>query len=169
MNLALNTRSNVLTKHIENLSYRKAIFSDIRAILDLYIQDELGGSREKLSQNLNSRYTDAFHLIDKDPNQFLMIVMLNTEIVGTCHLTIMPSLTLVGSTRMQIEAVRVAEKYRSQKIGEWMISSAIQYAKSRDVSIIQLTTNKSRPRAKKFYENIGFEATHEGMKLYIDK
>jgi ribosomal protein S18 acetylase RimI-like enzyme len=153
----------------ENLSYRKAVFSDLRSILDLYIQDELGGSREQLSQDLNSRYIDAFDLIDKDPNQFLMVVILGTEIVGTCHLTIMPSLTLVGSTRMQVEAVRVAEKYRGQKIGEWMLQIVIQYAKSRDASIIQLTTNKSRPRAKKFYESIGFDASHEGMKLYLDK
>lgn len=162
-------RCDFLTQTIENLSYRKATVGDLRSILDLYVQDELGVSREQLSPELNSRYIDAFHLIDKDPNQFLMVVTLNAEIVGTCHLTIMPSLTLIGSTRMQIEAVRVAAKYRGQKIGEWMLHTAIQYAKSRDASIIQLTTNKSRPRAKKFYESIGFEATHEGMKLYLDK
>lgn len=145
-----------MPKIIENLSYRKAIIGDLRSILDLYIQDELGVSREQLCAELNSRYIDAFHLIDKDPNQFLMVVTLNAEIVGTCHLTIMPSLTLIGSTRMQIEAVRIADRYRGQKIGEWMMNAAIQYAKSRDASIIQLTTNKTRPRAKKFYESIGF-------------
>lgn len=158
-----------MTKTIENLSYRKAIVDDLRSILDLYVQDELSNAREQLNPDLNSRYIDAFHLIDKDPNQFLMTVILNTEIVGTCHLTILPSLTYVGSTRMQIEAVRISAKYRGQKIGEWMMRAAIQYARSRDASIIQLTTNKSRPRAKKFYESIGFESTHEGMKLYLDK
>jgi ribosomal protein S18 acetylase RimI-like enzyme len=68
---------------------------------------------------------------------------------------------------MLIEAVRVSEKLRGQKIGEWMISQAIAYGKSRGTYLIQLTTNKKRPRAKTFYEGLGFEATHEGMKLYI--
>ena len=148
---------------------RKATLNDLPAIIALLADDELGNTREQSDTTIAPRYLTAFELINKDPNQFLMVVTLNAEIVGTCHLTIMPSLTLIGSTRMQIEAVRVAAKYRGQKIGEWMLHTAIQYAKSRDASIIQLTTNKSRPRAKKFYESIGFEATHEGMKLYLDK
>jgi len=79
----------------------------------------------------------------------------------------MPSLTFQGATRMQIEAVRVAEKYRGQKIGEWMINSAINYAKLHGVKIVQLTTNKKRDRAKNFYEKIGFKASHEGLKLLL--
>lgn len=90
-------------------------------------------------------------------------------IIGACHLTIMPSLTFIGSTRMQIEAVRVIQKYRGQKIGEWMMQEAIEYGKSKGASIIQLTTNKQRTSAKHFYEKLSFEATHEGMKLYLDK
>jgi ribosomal protein S18 acetylase RimI-like enzyme len=96
-----------------------------------------------------------------------MVVENKDEIIGTCHLTIMPSLTFIGSTRMQIEAVRVADKYRGQKIGSWMFDQAIAYAKSMGVAIIQLTTNKKRRQAKKFYEKLGFEASHEGMKLYL--
>jgi ribosomal protein S18 acetylase RimI-like enzyme len=68
---------------------------------------------------------------------------------------------------MQIEAVRVADKYRGQKIGEWMIKEALEYGKLRGAKLIQLTTNKKRDRAKKFYETLGFEATHEGMKLSL--
>ena len=79
----------------------------------------------------------------------------------------MPSLTFKGSTRMQIEAVRVSEELRGQKIGHWMMNVAIDYAKSKDASIVQLTTNKKRPKAKDFYEKLGFDATHEGMKLYL--
>jgi ribosomal protein S18 acetylase RimI-like enzyme len=81
----------------------------------------------------------------------------------------MPSLTFTGQTRMQIEAVRVSEQFRGQKIGEWMMNAAINYGKSKGASIIQLTTNKKRLRAKKFYEKLGFEASHEGMKLYLEK
>jgi len=96
-----------------------------------------------------------------------MVVELNSKIVGTCHLTIIPSLTFLGSTRMLIEAVRVSENYRGQKIGQWMIKSSINYGKSKGASIIQLTTNKKRIDAKRFYEHLGFEATHEEMKLYL--
>ena len=73
----------------------------------------------------------------------------------------------MGATRMQIEAVRVSEKYRGQKIGNWMMNEAFKYAKENNASIVQLKTNKSRAEAKKFYENLGFEASHEGMKLNL--
>ena len=96
-----------------------------------------------------------------------MVVENGDEIISTCHLTIMPSLTFIGSTRMQIEAVRVIQKYRGQKIGEWMMQEAMEYGKSKGASIIQLTTNKQRTSAKHFYEKLSFEATHEGMKLYL--
>ena len=81
----------------------------------------------------------------------------------------MHSLTFVGSTRMQIEAVRVDERHRGRKIGEWIIQQAISYGKSNGASIFQLTSNKSRVQAIKFYEKLGFESTHEGMKLYIEE
>jgi ribosomal protein S18 acetylase RimI-like enzyme len=102
-----------------------------------------------------------------DSDQYLMAVLIGAEIVGTCHLTIMPSLTFTGQTRMQIEAVRVSEKHRGQKIDEWMINAAIDHGKLQGAMIIQLMTNKKRTRAKKFYEKFGFQATHEGMKLYL--
>lgn len=96
-----------------------------------------------------------------------MVVEIDKEIVGTCHLTIMPSLTFTGQTRIQIEAVRVAERCRGQKIGEWMIDAAILYAKQNGATIIQLTTNKQRDKAINFYEKLGFQSAHEGMKLYL--
>jgi len=150
-----------------NPSCRKAKLEDLPKIVNLLLEDELGNARESKAKELDARYIDAFHKIDNDPNQYLMVVEKDDEIIGTCHLTIMPSLTFIGSTRMQIEAVRVAAKYRGQKIGSWMFEKAISYAKENDASIIQLTTNKKRPKAKHFYEQLGFEASHEGMKLYI--
>ena len=150
-----------------NLTHRKAKLGDVAQLISLLLEDELGGLRESKSAIPDERYTNAFHKIDSDPNQYLMVVKNGDEIVGTCHLTIMPSLTFIGSTRMQIEAVRVAEKYRGQKIGSWMFDQAILYAKEKDISIIQLTTNKKRHKAKQFYEKLGFEASHEGIKLYL--
>jgi N-acetylglutamate synthase-like GNAT family acetyltransferase len=149
------------------LKHRKAKFDDLRNIISLLLEDELGQTREHLTEELDNNYIKAFKKIDSDPNQYLMIVEQDKEIIGTCHLTIMPSLTFKGSTRMQIEAVRIAANFRGQKLGEWMMQVAFDYAKSKGASIIQLTTNKKRPRAKQFYERLGFEASHEGMKLYL--
>jgi ribosomal protein S18 acetylase RimI-like enzyme len=152
---------------MHKLKYRKANIKDLKVIVSLLVEDELGKTREHLAPDLDRSYVDAFWLIDNDPNQYLMVVIEGEEIVATCHLTIMPSLTFVGSTRMQIEAVRVAEKHRGRKIGEWMMNSAFEYGKSKGAKIIQLTTNKKRPRAKHFYERLGFEDSHIGMKLYV--
>ena len=154
---------------MNNLTHRKARIADLPRIIELLLEDELRSTRESKSAAVHENYIKAFHKIDSDPNQYLMVVENGDEIIGTCHLTIMPSLTFIGSTRMQIEAVRVAGRYRGQKIGIWMFDQAISYAKENDVSIVQLTTNKKRPKAKHFYENLGFEASHEGMKLYLRK
>ena len=115
---------------------------------------------------MDKRYLDVFHKIHNDPNQYLMVVEQNQEIVATCHLTIMPSLSFTGSTRMNIEAVRVRSDCRSQKTGEWMIIEAMRYGQEHGASIVQLTTNKNRPDALRFYEKLGFKATHEGMKCF---
>lgn len=153
---------------MRNLTHRKATLNDLPFLVQLLLEkDELNGTSELKASKLNENYIKAFHKINSDRNQYLMVVKNADEIIGTCHLTIMPSLTFVGSTRMQIEAVRIADKYRGQKIGSWMFEQAINYAKEQDVSIIQLTTNKRRERAKHFYEKLGFEASHEGMKLYL--
>lgn len=151
-----------------NLTHRKATIEDISTIVHLYLEnDELGQAGERLEQEIDQRYIDAFHRINDDPNQYLMVVESNSEIVGTCHLTLIPYLPLMGSTRVQIEAVRVAEKYRGKRIGDWMFNAAFTYAKSQGASLIQLTANKKRARAKKFYERLGFKASHEGMKLFL--
>lgn len=150
-----------------DLTYRKAKLEDVYAIVALLFEDELGQIRESKALELDSRYIDAFFNIDKDPNQYLMVVANECDVVATCHLTIMPSLTFTGSTRMNIEAVRVAEKYRGKKIGHKMFAQVLLYAKEKNVSILQLATNKKRTKAKGFYEKLGFVATHEGMKLLV--
>ena len=152
---------------MNKLRHRKATINDLPTIINMLLDDELGQKREATDGQLDDRYIHAFHCIDTDPNQYLMVVTSSDEIVGTCHLTLMPSLTFLGSTRLQIEAVRISASHRGQKIGEWMINEAFDFAKVNGACIIQLTTNKQRTRAVKFYERLGFEATHEGMKYYI--
>lgn len=151
-----------------NLFYRKAQKKDLSAIVSLLFEDELGQSREEKSSTLDDRYKEAFTKINQDPNQYIMIVEQDQKIIGTCHLTFIPSLTFCGSTRMQIEAVRINKEHRGQMIGEQMIEEAIRYGKSLGAKIIQLTSNKQRAKALEFYEKLGFEKTHVGFKMYFD-
>jgi GNAT superfamily N-acetyltransferase len=153
---------------LQTLTHRKATLTDLATIIELILEDdELAQGRE--SQNVHDqRYIDAFDKINADPNHYLMVVERGVEIVATCHLTVIPSLSFLGSTRLQIEEVRVRKKYRSKGIGEWMIKAAIAYGIERGAKIVQLTANKKRVRAHSFYEKLGFEASHEGMKLYME-
>lgn len=154
-----------------NLIFRRASVEDITDIIKLIVQDELAQERDVLRDGvaLDQRYIEAFHQIDADKNHYLMVVECAKQVVATCHLTLIPSLTFMGTTRMQIEAVRVSEAHRGRKIGTRMIEAAIAYAKSKGACLVQLMTNKQRLEALKFYEQQGFKATHEGMKLYLKK
>ncbi len=152
---------------MSDFTHRRATIQDLPRIVALLAQDDLGITRESLSQELDSRYGDAFERINGDSNQYLMVVERLGEVVASCHLTLMPSLTFKGSTRLQIEAVRVSMDARGQGVGKWMMKQAIEYGKSQGATIIQLTTNKERPRAKQFYERLGFSASHEGMKVHL--
>ena len=147
--------------------FRRAKQNDLEDIIYLLADDELGKQREQLAETIPSNYQTAFKRIDVDPNQFLMVVEASDIIVGTCHLTLMPSLTFQGGLRMNIEAVRVATSCRGQGVGEWMINQALSLGRKEGCNIVQLTTNKERVDAKRFYEKLGFKATHEGMKMFL--
>lgn len=148
--------------------FRKAKIDDVQEIITLLLDDELGKSREATDNNALPKYIAAFHRIDNNPDQYLMVIDKDGKIIGTCQLTIMPHLLYQGALRMNIEAVRIASEYRGQGIGEWMMQQVINLAKEKNVTMLQLTTNKKRTRAKVFYEKVGFEASHEGMKLHLD-
>jgi N-acetylglutamate synthase-like GNAT family acetyltransferase len=84
------------------LTHRKAKIADLPRLIELLLEDELGNERESKSSKIDENYIKAFHKIDNNPNQYLMVIEKGNEIIGSCHLTIMPSLTFIGSTRMQI-------------------------------------------------------------------
>lgn len=150
------------------MNFRRAALNDLEEILRLLSEDELGSRRELLTPGkIPAVYQAAFADISSDPNQALMVVERQGKIIGTCHLTFMPSLTFQGAKRMNIEAVRVDQSSRSQGIGAWMIEQSIKIAQKKMCKIVQLTTNKKRRAAKRFYEKLGFQASHEGMKLYL--
>jgi len=141
--------------------------SDITALVVLLADDELGANREDLSVPLNHRYVDAFQSIQQDSNNELTVVESDGELVGMLQLTFIPYLTHSGSWRCLIEGVRIAKTHRGKGLGTKFINWAIKRARERNCSIVQLTSDKQRPGALRFYESLGFEATHEGFKLKI--
>ena len=151
-----------------DLIYQKAKLDDLNEIVRLLFDDDLGNQRESYGVDINQNYINAFYHIDKDPNQYLMVVFYKTKLIATCHSTLIPSLTFNGTLRMQIEAVRVDKNYRSINVGREMIQEAINWGISKGARIFQLSTNKVRKNSIAFYKKLGFRSTHEGMKLYMD-
>lgn len=145
---------------------RRAKREDVPEIIALLANDPLGKQREAYEDPLPLSYYEAFDQISKDSNQEL-IVLENSEqrIIGTLQLSFIPYLTYQGSTRAQIEAVRIHKDYRGLGIGHQLFTWAIERSKERKAHLLQLTTDKKRPEALKFYKKLGFVASHEGMKL----
>ena len=150
-----------------NLQFREALEMDIPCLVEMLSDDELGAMREDNSYPINQSYLEAFHNIEQDPNNELTVVENNGEVVGMLQLTFIPYLTHIGSWRCLIEGVRIHSRYRGQGLGTKFFEWAIERAKIKNCNIIQLTSDKQRPDALRFYENLGFEATHEGFKLKL--
>lgn len=144
---------------------RDAQRSDVAAIVRLLADDFLGEQREMPEQPLAENYYSAFEAIREDPNNELLIAELGSEIVGVMQLTFMPSLTYGGAWRAQIEGVRVAATCRRKGIGKQLVQSAVARSRERQCRLLQLTTDKSRPDARAFYERMGFRPSHDGMKM----
>ena len=147
--------------------FRLANANDLPAIVRLLADDDLGSQREKLEEPLPNSYVMAFEAIDTDPNHELVVAELNGEVVGTLHLLFLPSISFQGGLRAQIESVRVGRKFQSLGIGSDMLKWSIERAKERGAHIVQLTTHKTRTNLHRFYERLGFKATHVGMKLSL--
>ncbi len=149
------------------LKFREATKEDVPALIQLLAKDVLGSKREDLSTPLNPRYTEAFQSIQMDSNNELTVVESDGDLAGMLQLTFIPYLTHTGSWRCLIEGVRVADSYRGKGLGTEFINWAIERAKERKCSLVQLTSDKQRPDAIRFYEALGFKATHEGFRLKL--
>nr|WP_321232713.1 GNAT family N-acetyltransferase [uncultured Psychroserpens sp.] len=148
--------------------FRKAIENDLSSIIEMLADDELGKTRENFQSPLPKNYLKAFKNINNDVNQELIVVENdNSEIIGTLQLTFIQYLTYQGGVRAQIEAVRIKKGQRSSGIGKLMLQWAIKRCKARKAHLLQLTTDKKRPKAIKFYRDLGFVQSHEGMKLHF--
>lgn len=151
---------------MSELVFRAAIEADLPAIVAMLADDHLGAQRESLDDL--SVYTEALAQITNDPRLLQLVCERDGEILGTMQLTLTPGLSRKGMTRMQIEGVRVSSTLRGGGIGREMIAWAIQYARDHGCGLIELTTDKSRVDAHRFYERFGFERSHLGYKLKLD-
>jgi GNAT superfamily N-acetyltransferase len=150
------------------MKFRKAREEDLSTIVEMISDDDLGKKREKFQIPLPSSYLKAFERINSDENQDLIIVENDSaEVIGTLQLTFIQYLTYQGGLRAQIEAVRIRKDQRGLGIGKEMFQWAISQAKERGAHLLQLTTDKKRPEAIKFYEDLGFQQSHEGMKMHF--
>lgn len=146
---------------------RRAERSDLAAIVALLADDELGRRRETDGEVLSTGYLDAFAEIGRDPRSHLTVAAIEGRVVGTLHLTFLRYLTFEGGRRAQIEAVRVASDMRGHGIGASLLGWAVERAREQGAHLVQLTTDRRREDARRFYESLGFRATHDGMKLHL--
>ncbi|SNY49573.1 GNAT family N-acetyltransferase [Paractinoplanes atraurantiacus] len=147
--------------------FRIAERADVPAILALLADDEISRSRGFVSEDVDATIWAAFEQIDADPNNEL-IVGDDGEVIATCQLTFIPGLSRGGTKRMTIEAVRVRADRRGGGLGRAMMAYAMTRAREHGAGLVQLTTDKRRSEARRFYESLGFVASHEGMKLTVD-
>lgn len=147
---------------------RRAVRADLAAIVALIAADQLGASRDGVRSAADmAAYEAAFGVIDTDPAQLLVVAEADNRVVGTLQLTFIPGLARRGALRAQIEAVRVADSFRRDGLGSALLGWAIEEARRRGCALVQLTTDKSRTDAHRFYQRLGFIASHEGMKLAL--
>ena len=145
---------------------RPARREDLPRIVELLADDDLGRGREHSGEDL-SPYAEAFRDIDEDPRNELIVVEAEGEVIATLQLTFIPSLTHTGGERAQVEGVRVAADSRSTGVGRQLLEWAISRAQKRGCKTVQLTMDKRRADASRFYEALGFRAAYEGMKLKL--
>ena len=147
------------------ITIRRAVAADVHPIVAMLADDPLGAQREKPG---DPAYLKAFEVIDSDPHQHLAVAEAGGEVVGTLQLTFTAGLSRLGMTRATVEAVRVRSDQRGNGLGERLVRWAIDEARARGCGMVQLTTDASRVDAHRFYERLGFTASHVGMKLVLD-
>lgn len=144
--------------------FRAATAEDVPAIVALLADDALGARREAPG---DPAYAEAFAAIAADPNQLLAVADEDGRVLGCLQLTFIPGLSHRGAWRGQIESLRIAAGRRGTGLGRRFLDWAIAQCRARGCRMVQLTTDKSRADARRFYASLGFTASHEGMKLAL--
>ncbi|SIN39855.1 GNAT family N-acetyltransferase [Micromonospora cremea] len=148
-----------------DLIYREAIRADLPAVIALLADDVLGKARDFTT--VDEAYERAFADISADPRNQLIVAEQGGELVGCLQITYIPGLGRHGAERSLIESVRVRSDRRGQGLGRELMAWAIDQARRRGCALVQLTTDKTRQDAHRFYLSLGFVASHEGMKLTL--
>ncbi|MEU6193920.1 GNAT family N-acetyltransferase [Streptomyces sp. NPDC047061] len=148
-----------------DLDIRTAVADDIPAIVGMLADDPLGAQRE--SPDDLAPYLSALERLSADPNQQLVVAVREGRIVGTLQLTVIPGLSRRGATRSIIEGVRIHADERGSRLGTRFIEWAIDESRRQGCQLVQLTSDTSRIDAHRFYERLGFTASHVGFKLEI--
>lgn len=152
---------------MSEISIRRARAEDLPAIVRLLADDPLGRTRERDEHPLPAAYGAAFAEIEAQAGNQVLVAVVGDAVIGCLQLTFIPGLARLGARRAQIEGVRVAASRRGERIGERLFEEAIARARAAGCTLVQLTTDASRPDAHRFYERLGFTASHVGMKLAL--
>jgi ribosomal protein S18 acetylase RimI-like enzyme len=145
---------------------REAAAADLPAIVALHAEDELGRTREGGADD--PAYAEAFARIERDPNNAFYVIEQDGAVIGCAQLTIVPGIARRAVTRGQIESVHIAASAQGQGLGRWFFEHLIALARAKGCGLIQLTSDKKRAGAHRFYESLGFTASHEGFKRILD-
>lgn len=146
------------------LSFREAVASDLEAIIRLHEEDELGSHGDAWTPETKPAYEAAFAAITSSSENVLFVAVEGDEVVGTFQLTFIPNLTGRGALRVKVESVKVKAARRSGGIGAKMMAFAEEVARARGAKAMELTSNKTRKDAHRFYERLDFTRSHEGFK-----
>ena len=151
----------------QTVGLRAATIEDLPVLVQMLADDMLGSQREDVSEPLAASYVSAFEAIKRDSNNEILVATLDDRIVAALQITYTPSLSYQGSWRATLESVRTVRGLRGRGIGTILVEHAVQQARERGCGSVQLTTHKLRTDARRFYERLGFTASHEGMKLSL--
>ncbi|HVB27284.1 MAG TPA: GNAT family N-acetyltransferase [Mycobacteriales bacterium] len=147
---------------------RRAVAGDVPEIVQLLAADQLGATRDNVADRDLTPYLRAFDAITADPAHLLVVAVAGGEqVVGTLQLSVLPGLARRGAFRAQIEAVRVHEAHRACGVGTWMLGWAVEWARRQGCGLVQLTSDKRRTDAHRFYERHGFVNSHDGFKRFL--
>jgi GNAT superfamily N-acetyltransferase len=150
---------------MSDLDIRPATPADVPALVALLADDPLGALRE--SPDDLTPYHAAYRRLADDPNQYLVVASRSVRVVGTLQLTIIPGLSRRGATRSVIEGVRVHAEERGSGLGTQLIQWAVDESRRQGCQLVQLTSDATRNDAHRFYERLGFTASHVGFKLTL--
>lgn len=156
-----------MTSEQQFVNVRSARRDDLPAIVRLLADDVLGAQREQIEEPVPPGYLRAFDEITEQPGTEVLVAVRDGEVIGCLQLTMVPTLSRAGMRRAQLEGVRVSSPHRGAKIGEQLVLEAIERARAAGCGLVQLTSDATRVDARRFYERLGFEATHIGMKLSL--